>query len=111
MEVSARAKAVRVSPYKVRLILDEIRGKRIGEALAILHFMPSPTARVIAKIVRSAAANAEATYQLTPANLRVVRTWADQAPHIKRWKHHARGRVGHVLRRSSHITVVVEEAF
>ncbi|MCX6024118.1 MAG: 50S ribosomal protein L22 [Chloroflexi bacterium] len=109
MEVTARATAVRVSPFKVRLILDEIRGKRIGEALAILHFMPSPTARVIAKIVRSAAANAENNYQIAPTTLKVVKTWADPAPMIKRWKHHARGRVGHVQRRSSHITVVVQE--
>jgi len=109
MEVVARAMSVRVSPFKVRLILDEIRGKRIGEALAILHFMPSPTARIVSKVLRSAAANAENNYQIQPASLRVVKTWADPAPMLKRWKHHARGRVGHVHKRSSHITVVVEE--
>ena len=109
MEVTARAMSIRVSPFKIRLILDEIRGKRIGEALAILHFMPSPTAKIVAKIVRSAAANAENNYQIAPATLRVIKTWADAAPMLKRWKHHARGRVGHVHKRSSHITVVVEE--
>lgn len=109
MEVVARAMGVRVSPYKIRLLLDEIRGKRIGEALAVLHFMPSPHAKIIAKVLRSAAANAENNYQIPPATLRVVRTWADEATALKRWKHHARGRVGHVRKRSSHITVVVEE--
>lgn len=110
MEVIATARNMRVAPRKVRLILDTIRGKPIGEALAILHFLPSPTARLIAKIVRSAAANAENNYQMTPGALRVVRTWADVAPVLKRWKPHARGRVGQVRKRSSHVSVVVEEA-
>lgn len=110
MEVIASVKNMHVAPRKVRLLLDLIRGKPIGEALAILHFSASPTAREIAKIVRSAAANAENNYQMTPSALRVVRTWADVAPSLKRWKPHARGRVGQMRKRSSHVSVVVEEA-
>ncbi len=110
MEVIATAKNIRVAPRKVRIILDTIRGKHIGEALAILTFMPSPTARLIAKIVRSAAANAENNYQMTPSGLRIGKTWADVAPSLKRWKPHARGRVGQMRKRSSHVSVVVEEA-
>ncbi|MBI4496394.1 MAG: 50S ribosomal protein L22 [Chloroflexi bacterium] len=110
MEVIATAKNIRVSPRKVRLILDSIRGKRVGEAMAVLRFMPSPTAREVAKVVRSAVANAENNYQMAPTSLRIVRTWADGAPVLKRWKPHARGRVGQVRKRSSHVSVVVEEA-
>ena len=109
MEVRATAKSVRVSPRKVRLILDAIRGKRVDKALSILRYLPSPSARTVAKVVRSAVANAENNYQMSPTNLTIVRIYADEGRMLKRFRPKARGRVGPILRRFSHITVVVDE--
>ena len=109
MEVRAVAKQVRISPRKVRLIVDAVRGKNVGEALAILKFVPSPAARVVAKVVKSAAANAENNSQMSPSNLRIVKIFADEGRTLKRHRPRARGRVSPILKRSSHITVIVEE--
>lgn len=109
MEVRATAKSMRVSPRKVRLILDTVRGKRVDEALDILRYLPSPTAKMVAKVVRSAVANAENNYQMSPKTLTIVRVYADEARMLKRFRPKARGRVGPILRRFSHITVVVDE--
>ncbi len=109
MQVRAIAKYVRVSPQKVRLILDMVRGKKVDEALAILRFTPSPTARVVAKVIRSASANAENNFQMSPSALRIAKIFADKGPTLKRYRPRARGRVSPILRRSAHITVVVEE--
>lgn len=109
MEVSARAKGIRVSPRKVRQILDVVRGRRVGDALVILRHLPSPTARVVAKVVRSAAANAENNYQMAPEVLKIVRVYADEAPTLKRVRARSRGRPSPILKRSSHVTVVVDE--
>ena len=109
MEVRAIARNVRVSPRKVRLILDAVRGKRVDKALDILRYLPSPSAKTVTKVVRSAVANAENNYQMSPRNLIIVRTYADEARMLKRSRPKARGRVGPILRRFSHITVVVDE--
>ncbi len=109
MEVKATAKQVRVSPQKAQLVLALIRGKKVDEALALLRFVPTPTARLVAKVVRSAAANAENNFQMLPSNLRIVRTYADKGVTMKRMRAKARGRVNPILKRSSHITVVVGE--
>lgn len=109
MEVRAEAKNIAIAPRKVRLVLDAVRGKKIDEALALLKFTPTPTAKVVAKVVKSAAANAENNFQLTPADLRIVKIYADEARLMKRHRPGARGRVNVVLKRSSHITVVVAE--
>jgi len=103
------AKNTGISPSKVRLYVDMVRGKKVDEALAVLKFAPSPIARVVAKVVKSAAANAENTFQMDPADLRVVRIFADEAPRLKRYRPRARGRASPILKRSSHITVVVAE--
>jgi len=89
--------------------LDTVRGKPVDEALAILSFLPSPAARTVAKVVRSAAANAENNYQMSPDQLRIVKTFADKGMVLKRHRAGARGRVSPLLRRFSHITVIVEE--
>ncbi len=89
--------------------MDLIRGKKVDEALSILRFVPTPTARVVAKVVKSAAANAENNFQMLPTNLRIVRTYADKGATMKRSRANARGRVSPILKRSSHITVVVAE--
>ena len=109
MEVVARAKQVRVSPRKVRLVLDTVRGKRVDEALSILSFLPSPAARTVAKVVKSAIANAENNYQMSPARLRIVKVYADEGQILKRYHAGSRGRVNPYCRRFSHITVIVEE--
>jgi len=109
VEVVARARQIRISPRKMRLVLDTVRGKKVDEALAILSFLPTPAARTVAKVVKSAAANAENNYQMTPAQLRIVKTFADEGQTLKRFRAGARGRVNPFRRRFSHITVIVEE--
>ena len=109
MEVTATAKYLPVSARKVRLVLDQVRGKRVEEAMVMLRFLPTPHARLVEKVVKSAAANAENNYALDPADLRIIRAYAGEARTLKRFKAKARGRVAPILRRTSHVTVVVEE--
>jgi large subunit ribosomal protein L22 len=109
MEVSATAKYLPVSARKVRLVLDQLPGKRIDEAMVMLRFLPTPHARLVEKVVKSAAANAENNYALDADELRIKRAYAGEARTLKRFKAKARGRVAPILRRTSHVTVVVEE--
>jgi large subunit ribosomal protein L22 len=109
MEVKAVAKDTGVSARKLRLLMDLIKEKPVAEALAILRFAPSPSAQLIAKVVKSAAANAENNFQMTPADLKIVKIYADDAPMAKRFQPRARGRADRILKRSSHITVIVTE--
>ena len=109
MEVRAVAKDTGVSPRKVRLLVDMVRGKKVDEALTMLRFTPSPTARVVAKVIKSAAANAESVFQMSLEDLKVVRIFADEARTLKRFRPRSRGRVSPILKRSSHITVIVAE--
>jgi large subunit ribosomal protein L22 len=109
MEVFARAKNVRISPRKVRLVVDVIRGMSVDRALRQLEVMPQKAAKDVYKCVRSAVANAENNYGLDPSDLYVSRIWADGAPTLKRWRPRAHGRVSPLLSRSSHVTVVVDE--
>ena len=109
MEVKAIAKDTGVSPRKVRLLVDMVRGKRVDEALNILRFTPTPTARIVAKVVKSASANAENNFQMSPSDLRITSIFTNEARTLKRYRPRARGRVNHILKRSSHITVIVDE--
>jgi large subunit ribosomal protein L22 len=109
MEVKATAKDTGISPRKVRPVVDMVRGKKVDEALALLKFAPTPTAKVVAKAVKSAAANAENNFQMDPADLKIVGIFADEARTIKRFRPRARGRASPILKRSSHITVIVSE--
>ncbi len=109
MEVRATAKDTGVSAQKVRLLVDLVRGKRVDDALTLLQFTPTPLARVVAKVVKSAAANAENNFQMTPADLKIVNIYTDQARSMKRFRPRARGRAGRIIKRSSHITVIVAE--
>jgi large subunit ribosomal protein L22 len=86
-----------------------VRGKDVGEALAILRFLPQKSAPIVAKIVKSAAANAENNYDLDPADLYVKRIYADDGPTVKRYRAGARGRARPILKRSCHITVIVDQ--
>ncbi|MCC6176746.1 MAG: 50S ribosomal protein L22 [Chloroflexi bacterium] len=109
VEVRAVARHIRMSPQKVRLVLDTIRGKPVPEALAILRFLPHKATVPIAKVVRSASANAENNFNMDPDELVVVKTFADEARTLKRYRPRARGRANQILKRSSHITVIVSE--
>jgi large subunit ribosomal protein L22 len=109
MEARATAKDTGLSAQKVRLLVDLVRGKRVDDALILLQFTPTPLARVVAKVVKSAAANAENNFQMTPADLKIVNIYTDQARSMKRFRPRARGRAGRIIKRSSHITVVVAE--
>jgi len=109
MEVRAITKNIRVSPRKARLVCDAVRGKDIRQAMAILRFLPQKSAPIIAKTLKSASANAENNYDLDPAALYVKYIFADDAPQIKRGEFRARGRFNRIIKRSCHITVIVEE--
>lgn len=109
MEVRATAKYIRTSPRKLRLVVDAVRGKRVEDALAVLRFMPSPSARTVAQVVKSAAANAENNYEMTPDDLVITQIFVDKSRTFKRFRAGPRGRVKPILKRSSHITVVVQE--
>jgi large subunit ribosomal protein L22 len=109
MEVKATSKFIRRSPRKVRLVLDAVRGKSVDEAVAILRFLPHGAAKEVLTVVKSAAANAENNYQMAPEDLVIKRIYADEGPTFKRHRARARGMASPILKRSSHITVVVEE--
>ena len=109
MAVKASAKQLSVSTKRIRPMLDLIRGKRVDEALATLQFLPSPRAKAVAKVVKSATANAENNLMMDPRSLRVVGVYADQGTPLKRFAPRARGRTGRISKRFCHITVVVDE--
>ncbi|HUS14961.1 MAG TPA: 50S ribosomal protein L22 [Chloroflexia bacterium] len=109
MEVRATAKFIRSSPRKVRIVMDVVRGKSVKEAVAILTFMPQAAARDVAAVVKSAAANAENNYQMAPDDLMITSIYANEGPTFKRYRAKARGQGTTILKRTSHITVVVDE--
>ena len=108
MEVRALARAQPVSPRKVRLVLELIRGRNVDEALGVLEFMPQPSAQIVAKVVKSAVANAENNHNLNPDRLTVKRAVAGDARKLKRFRARSRGRVSPLVRRYSHIEIVLE---
>lgn len=109
MEARAEAKYVRVSPRKVNYICKEIRGKQVDEALTILHFTPKKGAKVLEQVLRSAIANAENNLSLDRDTLVVSQAWANDGPTMKRWHPKAKGAAYPILKRTSHIGVVVSE--
>jgi large subunit ribosomal protein L22 len=109
VEVRALAKDTRISPRKVRPLVDMVRGKKVDDALTLLNFTPTPTAKVVAKVIKSAAANAESNFQIPSSELKIVKIVADEAPTLKRHRPRSRGRVSPILKRSSHITVIVAD--
>jgi large subunit ribosomal protein L22 len=109
VEVKARAKDTGLSPKRMRPLVAMVRGKRVDEALNMLKFTLTPKAKVIAKLVRSAAANAENNFQMDPADLKIIRIYVDDARSLRRFRPRSRGRVSPIRKHSSHITVVVAE--
>jgi large subunit ribosomal protein L22 len=110
MITTATARFVRVSARKARLVLDQIRGKPVGDALATLEFTPRAAARLIEKVLRSAVANAEHNHQVRNLDdLRVVRAIADGGPSLKRVQPRAMGRAFFIKHRTSHLTIAVSD--
>jgi large subunit ribosomal protein L22 len=109
MKVRAVAKDVGISPQKVRLVINMVRGKKADEALTILSFLPTPTAKAVAKAIKSAVANAENNFQMSAAELRITDIFADKGHTLKRFRPQSRGRISPILKRSSNITVFVTE--
>ncbi|MCP3742250.1 50S ribosomal protein L22 [Rossellomorea sp. BNER] len=109
MEAKAVARTVRVAPRKVRLVVDLIRGKQVGEAVAILKHTPKAASPVIEKVLKSAVANAEHNYDMDVNNLVITEAYVNEGPTLKRFRPRAMGRASQILKRTSHITVVVSE--
>jgi large subunit ribosomal protein L22 len=110
MITRARARFVRVSARKARLVLDQIRGRSVGDALATLEFTPRAAARLIEKVLRSAVANAEHNHQVRNLDdLRVVQAVADGGPSLKRVQPRAMGRAFFIKHRTSHLTIAVSD--
>ncbi len=107
--VRAMAKQIGASQKRLKPILDMVRGQPVNNALDTLSLLTSPWARVVYKVVQSAAANAENNMLMDRDALRIVQITADQAKPLKRFRPRARGRIGRIIKRSSHITVVVDE--
>lgn len=109
MSIKAKTTNTGISVKKLKPIVDLVRGKQVNEALDVLRFLPSPAAARVAKVVKSAAANAENELMANASDLRIIEIFANEGPRTKRFRARARGRAAKVIRRNSHITVVVDE--
>ena len=109
MEVRAVAKYTGLPASKIRPLVNMVRGKKVDEALTMLRFTPTPKAKLVAKVVKSASANAENNYQMDPADLKIISIFADDAPTMRRFRARSRGRASPIKKYSSHITVIVGE--
>lgn len=109
MQAKAVARGVRISPNKVRLVIDVVRGQPVDRALVTLRYMPQKAAREVALVIKSAAANAENNFEMEPADLVVKTIFADEGPALKRYMPRARGRGDRIRKRTTHITVIVDD--
>ncbi|GLI84475.1 MULTISPECIES: 50S ribosomal protein L22 [Rossellomorea] len=109
MQAKAVARTVRIAPRKVRLVVDLIRGKQVGEAVAILNHTPKAASPVIEKVLKSAIANAEHNYDMDINSLVVTEAYVNEGPTLKRFRPRAMGRASQINKRTSHITLVVSE--
>jgi len=110
MEARAVARFVRLSPRKVRLIMDEIRGKKVEEALQLLAYSPQKGAAILKKLLDSAVANATANSEVDVDTLFVKKIFADEGPSWKRFRPRAMGRATRIKKRTSHLTVILDES-
>ena len=109
MEIRAAARYVRISPQKVRLIMGQVRGKKVEEALNELSFAPQRGARLVKKLIDSAVANAQENAGMDVDSLYIAKIYADEGPTLKRWRPRALGRATRIRKRTSHLTVVLDE--
>ena len=110
MEVRAVTRYVRIAPRKARLVTELIKGKPVEEALTLLRFVPKKAARLVDKTLRSAVANAEQNPNIDVDTLYIKRIFVDGGPTMKRWRARAMGRATRIIKRTSHITVILDEA-
>ncbi|MBM9614634.1 50S ribosomal protein L22 [Desulfobulbus rhabdoformis] len=110
METKAVAKYIRISPQKARLVADVVRGMKADTAVTTLRFMPKKAAQIIRKVLESAVANADQRDSVDVDSLYVKEIMVDGGPMLKRFRPRAQGRATRILKRTSHITVVVDEA-
>jgi large subunit ribosomal protein L22 len=109
MPVSAKLRYLRIAPRKVRLVADLIRGKKVEEAQTILEFTQKRAAGPLLKLLKSAIANARHNFQLDPANLFISKITVDEGPKYKRWMPRARGMAYEIQKKTSHVTLILEE--
>ncbi len=109
MEILAKAKYIRMSPRKVRLVIDLVRGAAVDKALNQLQFLRKDAAKPVKKLVESAIANAVNNFKLKRENLYIKKIICDGGPSLKRWRPRARGRAAPILKRTGHITIVLDE--
>ncbi len=107
MKVVAIAKDVRISPRKAKLAVDLVRGRKVDEALTVLQFSPTKAAQAVAKVIKSATANAENNFQMEPSELRITDISANEGHRFTRFRPQARGRVSPILKRSTLISISV----
>jgi large subunit ribosomal protein L22 len=109
MESKAVAKYVRISPRKARLVMNEVRGKKAGDAITKLTFSPQKAATLLKKLIESAVANAESSTDIDVDKLYIKRIFADEGPTLKRFRPRAMGRATRIRKRTSHLTVILDE--
>ena len=109
MEARAHLKYARISPRKVKVVIDLIRGKQVDQALAILMYTPKAAAPVVEKLLNSAIANAENNLSMDRESLYVAEVYANQGPTLKRYWARSHGRADMILKRSSNITIVLDQ--
>lgn len=109
MEAKAIAKYVRISPRKARLAMNEVRGKKAGDAITRLAFSPQKAAYLLKKLIGSAVANAESNANIDVDKLYIKRIYADEGPTLKRFRPRAMGRATRIRKRTSHLTVILDE--
>jgi large subunit ribosomal protein L22 len=109
MQAKAVARTVRIAPRKVRLVVDLIRGKQVGEAVSVLRLTNKAASPVVEKVLKSVIANAEHNYEMDVNSLVVTEAYVNEGPTLKRFRPRAMGRASQINKRTSHITIVVSE--
>ncbi|RYL89895.1 50S ribosomal protein L22 [Sporolactobacillus sp. THM7-4] len=109
MQAKATARQIRIAPRKARLVIDLIRGKDVGYAIAVLKNTQKAASPIIEKVLKSAIANAEHNYDMDAADLFVEKAYVDEGATLKRFRPRAQGRASKINKRTSHITIIVSE--
>jgi len=109
METKAAARFIRISPRKIRLVMDQVRGKKVEKAINQLTFAPQKGARILKKLLNSAVANAEQDTNVDVDTLYIKQIYANEGPTLKRWRPRAQGRATKIRKRTSHLTVILDE--
>ena len=109
MQVAAKHRFARIASQKARLVADQIRGKSVGEALKVLEFSPKRAAKLLRKVLESAISNAEHNNGADVDDLKVKTIFVDEGPHMKRFMARAKGRGARILKRTSHISIIVAD--